>query len=384
MVGIEYNALNRVNRSGDTMTGSLTVPYLNVTGDVDIDGNIAVNGSSTISVNETITGNLLINGSVTVSGNNSNFKVHNTQNNNAFIVSGGNIGIGVGSPFTQLHISSSTGENTITIQRADTSVSADNNSIGRIDFYSNDSNLTDSNVVGYMRVSSQGAFTQTNPTGRLELGVSTGAGSVQPFITINSGGQVGINTNTPTAPLHVKSSAVNTTFVKFDSSTSDQMFEVVEKTAGDSLIRQRNVDNTITNVFDTAGNSYINGGNLGLGTTSPNAQLTLSGNDLPLHIHGTGSIDLLFVSGNGAIGMGTDTPTNKLNIMGGTNTHITFEVGSSTSGYTFYNSVDNTGVKIGHNSASRDIEFQTAGSSRLTITNIGRVGIGTVAPSSPF
>ena len=285
MVGIEYNALNRVNRSGDTMTGSLTVPYLNVTGDVDIDGNIVVNGSSTISVNETVTGSLVVNGNMIVSGANGRLQVH-----------------------------SSTGSN----------------------------------------------------------------------ILFASGGGVGFGTNAPTAILHVRSSAVNTAFAKFDSSTSDQMFEIVEKTAGDSLIRQRNVDNTITNVFDTAGNSYINGGNLGLGTTSPNAQLTLSGDDLPLHIHGTGSIDLLFVSGNGAIGMGTDTPTNKLDIQGGVNTHITFEVGSSTSGYTLYNSVDNTGAKIGHNSASRDIEFQTAGSSRLTITNIGRVGIGTVAPAAQF
>src|SRR3990167_11120013 len=98
MTQIEYHALNRVKRDGDTMTGSLTVPYLNTTGDLAVGGNISVAGSSTINVNETVTGNLLVNGSITSSGANAQFALHNSAGSNLIYASGLRIGIATNDP----------------------------------------------------------------------------------------------------------------------------------------------------------------------------------------------------------------------------------------------------------------------------------------------
>ena len=49
-------------------------------------------------------------------------------------------------------------------------------------------------------------------------------------------------------------------------------------------IEARNTGNTVTNFISTSGNSYLNGGNVGIGTTAPGAKLDIIGSTIGLRI----------------------------------------------------------------------------------------------------
>ena len=108
------------------------------------------------------------------------------------------------------------------------------------------------------------------------------------------------------------------------------------------------------------------------------------------------------VTGVGAsVGIGTDNPAKKLDVVGDTKLYGTVIVGDSTdisptalgagqlqidtNGYTPYIAADGTAMHIGHNSSLRDLKLQTNETDRLTINgSTGNIGIGTDSPSAPI
>jgi len=106
------------------------------------------------------------------------------------------------------------------------------------------------------------------------------------------------------------------------------------------------------------------------------------------------------VTGVGAsVGIGTDNPSHKLDVVGNTQLYGTVIVGDNTDisptalgagqfsidadGYTPYIAADATAMHIGHNSTQRDLILQTNETDRLTIDGLtGNIGIGTDNPAT--
>ena len=419
MSQIEYKIGNVVRRTGDSMTGSLTVPYLNTTGDLAVGGNISVTGSSTINVNETVTGNLLVNGSITSSGANAQLAIHNSSTASLINASGlavningllysnsiikttgqanapatgfgpemltdgatsfflgynrgtsvytlvnldgtnvdirgvtgsvsfftnnikrgsidvnGNFGINTNSPLAQLHVSGITQAQSFRVDASGASNALTVISGGNVGI--NDTTYSQRLTVGG-NISGTNIYAQTNVNANNIVasnisGLNISGGT----LTVNglyASGNCGIGTAAPVSKLNISDGATPAAAV------TGEMLQVVRSTTNGlasaaTRIQIGNASNSFGIAYggttDRLGfidggaievMSLKNGGNVGIGISSPSAQLTLSGNALPFVVHGTNQANALFVSGNGKISVGNSTPDAQFHI-GDANTKI--------------------------------------------------------------
>ena len=115
----------------------------------------------------------------------------------------------------------------------------------------------------------------------------------------------------------------------------------------------------------------------------------VSGN--PIKFKNFGSTELARITDGGNVGIGTSSPSHKLTISSSNDTTaVGIDIGSSanfdfaansSSGYSTLFYMDDVGLDIGHNSTSRALNFKTGSTDRLTITGGGNVLIGTTTDS---
>ena len=176
------------------------------------------------------------------------------------ITSGGNVGIGTTSPGYKLEVNAGNGifvgDGGVPVLSADSSTGI---------FKIGD---TDELGDGVYATNTGSSFFDIYSTGSIKF-------------RMNSAGDVGIGTTTPGDKLHVngtvRSQAPATSdwgLIGFNSAGTASSGLWFDNGSGDILLRRS--DNSLQTRIRSAGNSYINGGNLGLNTTGPAERLTIN------------------------------------------------------------------------------------------------------------
>ena len=155
-------------------------------------------------------------------------------------------------------------------------------------------------------------------------------------------GNVGIGTTSPTSELHIEASDNPNLLITRAGVNKVLLGDSGSNNGGDLLLY--NTSGTLTTLIRSGSNSYLNGGNVGIGTTSPGGKLEVDGTygDLKIGDPSVGtqityydttrilmnSTDIKFytnsltermtIESNGNVGIGTDSPKQKLHVSGGT------------------------------------------------------------------
>ena len=248
-----------------------------------------------------------------------------------------------------------------------------------------------------------------------------------PQLYIKSSGNVGIGTTSSdrrlvldgtlgTAALEIKKNTDRIVYLGTGSSAS----------ADDNAILHLMDQNVVKINLNTVGDSYLNGGDVGIGTSGPDARLDVhninGGNAttraemkaeavLKLRPHATNSTNMLFSQVNsgggmgitvtngpatanwdialnpygGNVGIGTDSPNANLEVSRATN-GIYFEAGVDGRGLRFIASSGATFLGAEHRidapSAQGVLKFSITDDEKMRIDTNGNVGIGTNAPAA--
>ena len=149
------------------------------------------------------------------------------------------------------------------------------------------------------------------------------------FTNANNGGVSIIQPNFPTQAPNGNVNGLSISY-RFGGATSTftnnsiLIDNIINQTSGTGITRGIYINPTISASADwraietTTGSVLFNGGNVGIGTSSPSASLHISGASSAtlLEIDSPAVNNILFVTGSGRVGIGTGTPTQTLDVSG--------------------------------------------------------------------
>ena len=184
-------------------------------------------------------------------------------------------------------------------------------------------------------------------------------------------GTLGINNSNPTAQLVVRNSGSSNSVLKLEDSGGTQLLSVFEDSSGNAETSMRDGTGAMTIKFDTSGYSYINGGNVGIGTETPSEKLVVSEDRSGSNASDQTKYTLVSRS---TISSGTPgTGGIKVAYNDGSNEHAFGLVAGSTS-------ADFLTSGPMHWYTNSDLNTHNATGFAMTIDTNQRVGIGTTSP----
>lgn len=281
-------------------------------------------------------------------------------------------------------------------------------------------------MLGYNAAADTGFFFSKAP--------STAAGQTQTFsqvMTVGHGtsNNVGIGTTSPQVKLHVAGRIRST----YDGNTAWYSGNYVRLFNSQEFNFLNSSGASIASI-NLSGNSYFNGGNVGIGTTNPGVKLDIDNgavtdvrirgnqtsdarigaynfyntaasdvvaaisadrdgaNDaaalaFDTQIAGGGMTERMRITSTGNVGIGTTSPSERLSVDGnaeilkGDDARVYIkDVGDSS---TILLRSDGVNTSIGTDS-NHDLQIQTNGSTKMYIESGGNVGIGTTSPNAPL
>jgi hypothetical protein len=223
-------------------------------------------------------------------------------------------------------------------------------------------------------------------------GTAGNAISFTQAMTLNASGRLLLGTTSDDGGSRLQ---VNGKISAGGASESLNGLSAVNNSAGQATIYSYNYNASGYSIYSAQGINYF-ANNVGIGTTSPNAKLNISGTGDLSYIYNSGASstdanfyvysatkDHFMIRNSGNVGIGTASPARNLTVSTSTDTYIS-ALGSTTSevGVLFGDSGNDAIGRILYVNAGDFMQFYTNNSERMRITSAGELLINTTSNSA--